>query len=323
MLQRGSSRAVTRCYHTALTKIETHVGGILRRIHRLDEARFGLIMLAPTVLLFVVLIGLPIIYAFVLSIHKIELTVSPGWKFTGLMNYLRVITDRQVIASAPRTLYFAAIMVSFTTCLALLLALVLNEQFSGQKTVRALVLMPWAVAPVVSGVMWKYMFHQKYGLINAGLVYLGVIDNYILWFDDPLIALTIAAFASIWKALPFATIIILAALQSVPESLYRAAKMDGALMWDRFRHVTAPHIRGIMIFVVILQIISALQAFDMIYTLTRGGPGQATVMLNFLTWVNAFERLSIGMAASMAITLAFVIMLLSAVANNFRKKIRD
>ena len=323
MLQRGLSRAVTRCYHNTLTNLETHVGGLLRRIHRLDEARFGLIMLAPTVLLFVVLIALPIIYAFVLSIHKIELTVSPGWKFTGLMNYLRVITDRQVIASAPRTLYFAAIMVSFTTCLALLLALVLNEQFSGQKTVRALVLMPWAVAPVVSGVMWKYMFHQKYGLINAGLVYLGVIDNYILWFDDPLIALTIAAFASIWKALPFATIIILAALQSVPESLYRAAKMDGALMWDRFRHVTAPHIRGIMIFVVILQIISALQAFDMIYTLTRGGPGQATVMLNFLTWVNAFERLSIGMAASMAITLAFVIMLLSAVANNFRKKIRD
>ena len=90
-------------------------------------------------------------------------------------------------------------------------------------------------------------------------------------------------------------------------------------MWDRFRHVTAPHIRGSMIVVVILQIISALQAFDMIYTLTRGGPGQATVMLNFLTWVNAFERLSIGMAASMAITLVFVIMLLSAVANNFRK----
>lgn len=294
-----------------------------RRIHRLDEARFGLIMLAPTVLLFGVLILLPIGYAVVLSLHKIELTVGPAWRFTGFMNYLRVVTDRQVIASAPRTLYFGAVMVSFTTLFALLLAVVLNEQFLGQKIVRALVLLPWAVAPVVSGVMWKYMFHQKYGLINAGLLYLGMIDKYFLWFDDPLIALTIAAFASIWKALPFATIIILAALQSIPESLHRAAKMDGALIWDRFRHVTIPHIRGILVFVLILQIISALQAFDMIYTLTRGGPGQATVMLNFLTWVNAFERLSIGMAASMAISLAIVIMVLSAVANSFRNKVWD
>lgn len=293
-----------------------------RRIHRLDEARFGLIMLAPTLLLFVALLILPIIYALALSLHKIELTVGPAWKFTGLMNYLRVITDGKVIAAVPRTLYFGGVMVSCTTVFALLLALVLNEQFIGQKIVRALVLLPWAVAPVVSGVMWKYLFHQKYGLINAVLVYLGIIDYYLLWFDDPLSALTIAAFASIWKALPFATIIILAALQSIPESLYRAAKMDGALIWDRFRHVTLPHIRGIIIFVVILQIISGLQAFDMIYTLTRGGPGQATVMLNFLTWVNAFERLSIGMAASMAITLAIVIMALSAVANSFRSKAR-
>ncbi len=313
---------MTKHMKISLPALEIRVSGFWRRIHRLDEARFGLIMLAPTVLLFVVLILLPIVYALALSLHKIELTVSPVWKFTGLMNYLRVITDKQVVAAVPRTLYFGAVMVSFTTILALLLALVLNEPFFGQKIFRALVLLPWAVAPVVSGVMWKYMFHQKYGLVNATLFYFGIIDNYVLWFDDPLVALTIAAFASIWKALPFATIIILAAMQSIPESLYRAAKMDGALVWDRFRYVTIPHIRGIIIFVVILQVISGLQAFDLIYTLTRGGPGQATVMLNFLTWVNAFERLSIGMAASMAITLAIVIMGLSAVANSFRSKVR-
>lgn len=285
-----------------------------QRFNRMGEGKFGLLLISPTVLLMLVFLAVPIGYAVVMSLNQIELTISPDWDFAGLQNYAGLLTNSQVQAAVPRTLYFAAANVVFTTLMALCLALVLNEPFKGRKWVRVFILLPWAVAPVVSGVMWRYMFHQSYGLINAVLYGLGVIKQYIVWFDDPTFALTVAAVATAWKALPFATLIMLAAMQGIPESLYRASKMDGANVFQRFRYVTLSHLRPTLIFVVVLQIIASLQAFDLIFTLTRGGPGQGTVVLNYLTFINAFERLSIGSASAMAILLAVLIVVLSGLS---------
>jgi multiple sugar transport system permease protein len=285
-----------------------------QRFHRMDESRFGLLMILPTLLLLVVFLVLPIIYALYMSLHQIELTISPQWKFVGLANYGGLVEDSRVLETIPRTLYFAGLNVAITTLLSLCLALVLNEQFAGRNWIRVFILLPWAVAPVVSGVMWRYLFHQRYGLINALLMHLGLIDSYVVWFDDPTVALSIASFATAWKVLPFSTLILLASMQSIPESLFRASKMDGANLAHRFRYVTLPHLRPTLIFVVVLQIITSLQAFDVIFTLTRGGPGQGTVVLNYLTFINAFERLSIGNAATLAILLALLIVLLSALS---------
>lgn len=288
-----------------------------QRFNRMDETKFGLILLVPTVFLLAGFLLVPIGYAFVMSFHQIELTISPDWDFAGVDNYTGLLASRQVVESVPRTLYFAGLNIVVTTLLSLALAIVLNEPFRGRKWVRVFILLPWAVAPVVSGVMWRYMFHQSYGLINALLFSLGLIQKYVVWFDDPTFALSIASFATAWKALPFATLIILAAMQSIPESLFRAAKMDGANILQRFRYVSLPHLRGILIFVVVLQTIASLQAFDLIFTLTRGGPGQGTVVLNYLTFINAFERLSLGNASAMAILLALLIILLSGLSLSF------
>jgi multiple sugar transport system permease protein len=288
--------------------------GFWQRFHRMDETRFGLLLILPTLLLMLVFLALPIAYAIAMSLNQIELTISPDWDFAGLDNYAGLASDDRVLQSLPRTLYFAALNVVVTTLLALTLALVLNEPFKGRGWIRVLILLPWAVAPVVSGVMWRYMFHQSYGLINAVLAWLGLIKTYVVWFDNPTFALSIASFATAWKALPFSTLILLAAMQGIPESLFRAAKMDGANIFQRFRFVTLAHLRPTVIFVVVLQIISSLQAFDVIFTLTRGGPGQGTVVLNYLTFVNAFERLSLGTATAMAISLALLIMLLSGLS---------
>jgi multiple sugar transport system permease protein len=285
-----------------------------QRFHRMDESRFGILLLLPTLLLLVVFLVLPIVYALYMSLHQIELTISSQWKFVGLANYGGLVTDSRVLETIPRTLYFAGLNVAVTTLLSLCLALVLNEQFAGRNWIRVFILLPWAVAPVVSGVMWRYLFHQRYGLINALLLHLGLIDRYVVWFDDPTFALSIASFATAWKALPFSTLILLASMQSIPESLFRASKMDGANLFHRFRYVTLPHLRPTLVFVVVLQIITSLQAFDVIFTLTRGGPGQGTVVLNYLTFINAFERLSIGNAATLAILLALLIVLLSALS---------
>ena len=285
-----------------------------QRFNRMDETRFGLLLLAPTALILLVFLVGPVIYALLMSTQQIDLTTSPDWSAVGLDNYVQLLQQRGVQEAAPRTLFFAAVTVAVSTLLSLLLALILNEPFRGRKTVRVFILLPWAVAPVVNGVMWRYVFHPSYGLVNAILYSMGAIKEYRVWLDQAPVALTVAAIATAWKALPFLTLIILAGLQSIPESLYRAAKMDGAGSWSRFRFVVLPHLRPILIFVVLLQIIVSLQVFDLIYTLTRGGPGTETVTLNYLVYVNAFERLSLGTASAMGVLLALLIIALSSVS---------
>lgn len=285
-----------------------------QRFNRMDEGRFGTLLITPTAIVMLLVLAVPIGYALVMSLSRIELTVSPDWDFIGLKNYADLLVNKQVQAAVPRTLYFAALNVILTTGGATIMALVLNEPFKGRRWVRVFILLPWAVAPVVSGVMWRYMFQGSYGLINAILRGLGLINAYVVWFDDPTVALSIASIATAWKALPFASLIILAAMQSIPEALYRASKMDGANAVQRFFYVTFAHLRPTIIFVVVLQIISSLQAFDLIFTLTRGGPGQGTVVLNYLTFINAFERLSLGSATSLALLLALLIVVLSGLS---------
>ena len=291
--------------------------GFWQRFHRMDETRFGLLLLAPTMLILLVFLGVPLIYALITSTQAVELTISPDRDFVGLANYAKLFSTQQVADALPRTFYFAALTIALSSSLALMLALVLNEPFRGRKYVRVFMLLPWAVAPVVSGVMWRYLFQDRYGLLNAILYSFGLIKEYVTWFSDPIFALSIAAVATTWKALPFLTLILLAGMQSIPESLYRAAKMDGANIFQRFRYVVLPHLRPILIFITVLQLIVSLQTFDLIYTLTRGGPGTGTVVLNYLTYINAFERLSLGNSSALAIALAVLTMVLSGISLTF------
>ncbi|HET8626446.1 MAG TPA: sugar ABC transporter permease [Thermomicrobiales bacterium] len=285
---------------------------LARRFQRLDESHFGLLLIAPTAALLLVFLVYPIAYAIAMSFNRLELTVSPDQKWVGLANYGRILGDQTVRDSIARTLAFAAMTVAISVVLSLTLALVLNETFRGRKVVRVLILLPWAVAPVVNGVMWRYLFQSNYGLVNAVLARLGLIDHYQVWLENASLALLIAAVATAWKGMPFETLILLATLQSIPESLFRAAKMDGAGVLARFRYVILPHLRNTLIFVVLLETIVSLQVFDLIFTLTRGGPGQGTVVLSYLVYINAFERLSLGPASAMAILLTLLIMALSA-----------
>lgn len=285
-----------------------------QRFHRMDEVKFGLLLLSPTMLILLIFLVVPIAYAVTMSFQQIELTISPDRTWTGFDNYAEVVTERTVRESVGRTFFFAALTIVISVLLALALALLLNEKFRGRGPVRVLVMLPWAVAPVVGGVLWRYIFQSNYGLANALLYQLGLIQNYMVWLDKPTLALTIAAIATAWKGLPFLTLIILAALQSIPEALFRAARMDGAGLWARFRFVTLPHLRNILIFAVVLQIIVSLQTFDLIFTLTRGGPGQGTVVLSFLVFLNAFERLSLGKASALAVLLALLIIVLGTLS---------
>jgi multiple sugar transport system permease protein len=287
---------------------------LAQRFHRMDESHFGLLLLLPTALILLVFLVYPIAYAVVMSFKRIELTVSAKQRWVGADNYAYILRDPAVRDAVARTLAFAALTVVISVTLSLILALTLNESFRGRKLVRVLILLPWAVAPVVNGVMWRYLFQSNYGLVNAILSGLGLIPHYRVWLDNAALALVIAAFATAWKGMPFQTLILLASLQGIPESLFRAAKMDGAGVFSRFRYIILPHLRTTLIFATLLELIVSLQVFDLIFTLTRGGPGSGTTVLSYLVYINAFERLSLGRASAMAVLLAVMIFAFSGLA---------
>ena len=174
-----------------------------------------------------------------------------------------------------------------------------------------ILLIPWALAPVANAVLWKWIYNANYGILNTILLQLGVIDQKIVWLGDPFRALNMMLIADAWKAIPFITLLLLAGLQNVPNHLYRAARVDGAGTWARFRHVTLPGLRVPLLVAIVLQSIWALKVFDLVFVLTKGGPADGTVVLNFLAWRVTFNFLDLGYGAAIANVL-FVLMFVLA-----------
>ncbi|MFV2062337.1 MAG: carbohydrate ABC transporter permease, partial [Chloroflexota bacterium] len=163
-----------------------------------------------------------------------------------------------------------------------------------------------------NAVLWKWIYNANWGILNAILLQFGLIDQKVVWLGDPFLALNMLLIADAWKAIPFITLLMLAGLQNVPPYLYRAARVDGAGAWGRLRHITLPGLRVPILVAVVLQSIWALKVFDLIFVLTKGGPGDGTVVLNFLAWRVTFNFLDLGYGAAIANVL-FVIMFVLAI----------
>jgi multiple sugar transport system permease protein len=283
-------------------------GRVARRLDRLSERRFALLVSVPGLLLLGLIVLPPTLAVFGLSTYRIELAKDDEVRFVGLFNYLtRLPADREILDAIPRTLGFAALSTALTLPLALITALVLNRGFRGSGIFFMAVLLPWAIASVVAGVFWRFIFDTHFGIVNGILVGLGIIDTPINWLQDTAQSVAIATFAQAWRSVPLLAVLVLAALRTIPANLYRAARMDGATSWDMFRHITLPAIKPTLIVVGILQVILGLQVFDMLYTLTNGGPGRATYVLIYAIYEKAFLDVSLGYASAITVVLFFII----------------
>ena len=214
-----------------------------------------------------------------------------------------------------RTLFFGSVTVAICLLVALVSALVIRERFFGRGLLLVIVLIPWAIPPAVNGIFWKYILSPDFGLLNAVLFKIGIIDQYQTWLaDSSTQALTFAAIGESWKFTPFIALILLVALESIPTSVYRAAQIDGATRLRRFWHITLPSVRRTLLLAGIFQALFTLQTFDLIFVLTRGGPGFDTTTLNFLVYREAFEFLSLGRASALGIILAAFALILAGIA---------
>ena len=174
-----------------------------------------------------------------------------------------------------------------------------------------MLLLPWAIAPVVTGVYWRFIFQGNFGIVNGLLTAVGV-DDPPIWLNNGDTAMAVAVVANVWRSLPLLALILLAALKGVPQSLYRAAALDGARPLQSFRFVTLPSIKNALIVVIVLQLILSLQVFDIIFTLTGGGPGDQTRVISYHIYLRAFGDLSFGYSAALAVILLLLTALPSA-----------
>ena len=279
-------------------------GRISRRFDRLSERRFALLVSVPGLILVGLIVLPPTLAVFGLSLFRIELAKDDLTPFVGLRNYLvRLPEDTEVLAAIPRTLFFAAMSTAVTLPLALVTALVLNRGFRGVSIFFMALLMPWAVASIVAGIFWRFIFDTNHGIINGVLVGLGLMGEPFNWLSSTEQAVGIALVAQAWKSVPLLTILLLAALKGIPEALYRAARMDGATAWESFRFITLPAIKNTLIVVGVLQVILGLQVFDLLYSLTSGGPGRDTYVLIYAIYTITFEQISLGYGAAIAVLL--------------------
>lgn len=266
---------------------------------------------SPAILLLLVMVLYPILYSAWLSLHQYNLRRPRAVEFIGLANYIEIFSTPQFWNAARITLIFSIGSIGTTVLLGTLLALLLNERFPGRSVLRAIALIPWAIPPVVNGLVWQWLFEGQNGLINHILMSVGVIDSYHAWLAHPTTALPALVIAQVWNHVPFVAIVMLAALQTIPGELYDAARVDGANVFQRFWYVTFPWLSHSLLLVLITQTMVALRTFDIVYVLTGGGPGDSTTVIAWLTYVTTFSFTDFGKGNAYAYIIALVTMTLS------------
>ncbi|HSF30723.1 MAG TPA: sugar ABC transporter permease [Candidatus Tectomicrobia bacterium] len=268
----------------------------------LSERALGVLMLAPMGLVLLLVIAYPLVDALWLSLHRVNLAhPEQGQPFIGLSNYAHAFRQSAFWYSCGRTLYFTVTSVGLELALGLLFALLLNEPFRANLGARLAMLFPWALLTVSNGVLWAWILNPNYGVANALLLALGVLQAPKVWLSDAFWTMHVVILADAWKTVPTMTLLLLAGLQPIAPELYEAAEVDGATRWQQFSSITLPLLRPVILVAVALRTIGAFRAFDVIYVLTgNGGPADSTKVLAFYAYDQAFRYLFFGYGAAIS-----------------------
>jgi ABC-type sugar transport system permease subunit len=251
----------------------------------------------------------PFGYAIWNSLFQI-LLILPVKPFVGIKNYVDVASSIYFREALFNTLLFAAITAPIIVVIALGVARLLLTKFVGRGIVRAVVLLPWAMPGAVSGIIWVWIFHSQWGILNAVLLRLGIIRSYVLWLDQPILAKFSVMVAHIWTQVPFASVLLMAALSIINRELYEAAEVDGAGPARRLFSITLPQIKGMMLIALIYESIIGLTSYDLTYSMTGGGPGGATTLLSYYIWAESFKMLQFGRGAALGVIMAVITLVL-------------
>jgi len=263
------------------------------------ERSLGILLMLPGACLLILFMAYPFFLGIWLALS--DSVIGQMGNFIGLRNFSDLLTDSIFHQTARNTFIYAMVTVPFKAILGLGLALVLNNRMRFSNPVRAAVMMPWIVPTALSSLGWFMIFDPVFSPISWLLKNLGVIKSNINFLGAPNLAIASVCLANVWRGIPFFGITILAGLQAVPQELHEAAAIDGANVWHRFRHVTIPAIKGVVLIASLLSIIWTFADFQLIYILTKGGPANQTHIFGTYAYQIGLNATEIGMGAAIAL----------------------
>jgi len=284
------------------------VGGSLTH-HFLEKEKIALnIFLIPSIIIILIFNIFPAFYSFFLTFFEWN-GFSPTKEFIAFDNYISALKDPELRNSIVVTLIYSVFVTFASMFLGVLIALTLNMDLKGKSIFRLIYFIPVITPSVASGVTWKYLFDPYNGVINNLLGYFNIVGP--LWLNDPSWALFSVSIVGIWKRTGFCMVIYLAALQDISKSYLEAAQIDGANEWKIFRYIKFPLLTPTSLFLIITGLIESFQVFDLVYTMTNGGPIGATDVLGFLLYRHAFKYFNLGYASVVSVLMFIILFVLS------------
>jgi multiple sugar transport system permease protein len=269
------------------------------------------VFLAPGFIVFSLFTLFALAFVIYLTFHEWSI-IEPDKPFVGLQNYRDLIDDERFRKSVVNTFYFTGASVPLGMIIGLSIALLLNQPLRGRWVFRTAYYLPAITPFVVSAIIWKWLYNGDFGLFNYYLLKTNLIHEPLSWLSDQNLAMPSVILMTVWTGVGFAMVVYLAGLQSIPEELYEAAKVDGAGAFARLRHITLPGLLPSTVFVAVIQIIFNMQIFTQIFVMTRGGPIDRTTTVLFYVYETAFGFYEMGYASTIAFALFLMLLVFTA-----------
>ncbi|MDR7521299.1 MAG: sugar ABC transporter permease [Armatimonadota bacterium] len=300
---------------TAPSLVRSGAGSrVLRRwmSGQLTQGELAAMLILPCLLFLAVFAVYPIVNAVWTALHTLRLDQPHlGTPFVGLHNFAKALGDPDAWHAIRVTFLYTGVTVAAQFALGLAVALIIHPMGRGRGFVRAAALLPWTMAPVLAGQMWRWLFNDQAGVANDLLNRLGLISGQIIWLGVPALAFFAVTVAATWGAASYMALILLAGLQGIPDELYEAASLDGASPLRSFLAVTLPLLRPAVMVSLVLRTLGALQALDLPFAMTGGGPGNATETFALFIYKNTFQFLDFGYGAALSVILVVIALALA------------
>lgn len=267
----------------------------------------------PAGLMMLIFFLIPAVKLVADSFFKYDMANISHKDFIGFKNYINIFASEKFALCVANTLKYVVGAVGIEFIFGLSLALMLNVGFKGSQIMRTLMLTPLMMAPLVSGLVWKYLLSDQFGIINWGLYRLGILDNThaIMWLSDPKVSLLSCIIADAWLNTPFIMLVLLAGLQGIDPSYYEAARIDGASTIKLFYHITLPLLKSNIVIVLLIRIMDALRSFDVIWAMTQGGPNFSSEVISTYIYKSNVRFGQVGEASAMAVVFMIVLLFLA------------
>lgn len=284
-----------------------------RRFGLFVDRRFKYLLVWPAVLA-ILLVGLfPLVYSLAVSFQRIDM-FGEDTSFQGLLNYARLVSDTRFWEALGHTLIFTGIALPLELLFGLLMALLFIDRLPGRQIFVGLLVLPVVISPIVAGATWRLLFDNRFGPINQIIGWFTEEPATLLWIVDPNLVYPAILIAEVWQWTPFMFLILLAALSNVDPSLMEAAEIDGASYWHSFFRIVLPAIWPVMMIALLIRGLDLFRLFDVVWALTRGGPGTSTETVSIYAYIQGFQQFEISYTAAMAFLIIVLLSVLVIVA---------